>query len=92
MARLIEAEKVYELGHRTPFHIGIADLCDLKELLADVPTVDAVEVVRCKHCKHWHKDVAGCTDFVGRCEFANYMVGATGYCSYGQRKDGDKNA
>ena len=32
MARLVDAEKVYELGHRTPFHIGIADLCDLKEL------------------------------------------------------------
>ena len=45
--RLIDAEKVYEMGHRTPFHIGIADLCDLKELLADVPTVDAV-VLPCK--------------------------------------------
>ena len=43
--RLIDANEVYEKGHRTPFHIGIADLCDLKELLEDVPTVDAVEVV-----------------------------------------------
>jgi hypothetical protein len=43
--RLIDANAVYEMGHRTPFHIGIADLCDLKELLEDVPTVDAVEVV-----------------------------------------------
>ena len=43
--RLIDANAVYEMGHRTPFHIGIADLCDLKELLTDVPTVDAVEVV-----------------------------------------------
>ena len=42
--RLIYANTVYEMGHRTPFHIGIADLCDLKELLADVPTVDAVEL------------------------------------------------
>ena len=43
--RLVCANTVYEMGHRTPFHIGIADLCDLKELPADVPTVDAVPVV-----------------------------------------------
>ena len=56
-----------------------------------IPRVDAVEVERCKDCKHWLKDVAGCTDFVGRCELANYMVGAVGYCVYGERKDGDRN-
>ena len=50
-----------------------------------------MEVERCKDCKHWLKDVAGCTDFVGRCELANYMVGAVGYCVYGERKDGDRN-
>lgn len=47
----------------------------------------AVFPVRCKDCKHWLKDVAGCTDMVGRCEWANYMVGAVGYCVYGERKD-----
>lgn len=55
------------------------------------PTVDAVEVLRCRDCKHWLKDVAGCTDFVGRCEWANYMIGADGYCVYGERKDDDGN-
>ena len=45
------------------------------------------DVVRCKDCKHWLKDVAGCTDVVGRCEWANYMVGAVGHCVYGERKD-----
>ena len=53
------------------------------------PAVDAVAVVRCKDCKRWLKDVPGCTDFVGRCEFANYMVGATGYCVYGERRADD---
>ena len=53
------------------------------------PAVDAVEVVRCKDCKHWMKDVPGCTDFVGRCELANYMVGANGYCVYGERRVDD---
>lgn len=48
-----------------------------------------VEVVRCKECKHWLKDVAGCTDSVGRCEWANYMVGAVGYCVYGESKDNE---
>lgn len=52
-------------------------------------SVDAVEVVRCKNCKHWLKDFAGCTEFVGRCEWANYMIGATGYCLYGERKEKD---
>ena len=46
-----------------------------------------VEVVRCKDCIRWMKDVAGCTDFVGRCAYANYMIGATGYCLYGERKE-----
>lgn len=60
-------------------------------LIDDATTVDAAEVIRCLECKHWLKDVAGCTDFVGRCELANYMVGAVGYCVYGERKDGDGN-
>ena len=52
----------------------------------EMATADLQPVVRCKVCKHWMKDVPGCTDFVGRCEFANYMVGATGYCVYGERR------
>ena len=40
----------------------------------DAPVIDAVPVVRCKDCKHWLKDVAGCTENVGRCEWANWMV------------------
>lgn len=42
--------------------------------------------VLCKDCEHWMKDVPGCTDFVGRCDLANYMVGVTGYCVYGERR------
>ena len=62
-------------------------LVTTRKRLKSMPTVDAVEVVRCKDCKHWLKDVPGCTEFVGRCKWANYMVGATGYCVYGERKD-----
>ena len=59
-----------------------------KAIILGQPAADVVEVVHCKDCKHWLKDVAGCTDFVGRCEWANYMVGAAGYCVYGERVDG----
>ena len=55
----------------------------------DAPAVDAVEVVRCRDCKHWMKNVSGCTDFVGCCALAVYMVGATGYCVYGERRSDD---
>ena len=61
----------------------------VKHASEEAPAVDAVPVVRCKDCKHWLKDVPGCTDIVGRCEWANYMVGAVGYCVYGERKDNE---
>ena len=60
------------------------------ERISKAPAVDAVIPVLCKDCKHWLKDVPGCTDFVGRCELANYMVGATGYCVYGERRADDE--
>lgn len=56
-------------------------------LIDDATIADAVEVVRCKDCKHWLKDFAGCSDIVGRCEWANYAIGANGYCLYGERKE-----
>ena len=64
---------------------------DIADFNRDVEIVrsalKAEPVVRCRDCKHWLKDVPGCTDFVGRCELANYMVGATGYCVYGGGAD-----
>lgn len=57
------------------------------KIINQFPTaVDAVPVVRCRDCKHWLKDFAGCSDIVGRCEWANYAVGANGYCLYGEPK------
>ena len=63
---------------------------DIFTALENAPAVDAVIPVLCTDCKHWLKDVPGCTDFVGRCELANYMVGATGYCVYGDRRADDE--
>ena len=56
------------------------------KIIENAPTVDAVEVVMCKDCKYWLKDVPGCTEHIGRCELARYMVGAVGFCVYGERK------
>ena len=94
MSRLIDAEKVYELGHRTPFHIGIADLCDLKELLADVPTVDAVPAVRCRDCKHWLKFESSLIGEVMCCTgqgSVNIQKQPDDFCSYGERKEDGGN-
>lgn len=70
--------------------VNPADVDDLESeleyLINNQPTVDAVEVVRCKDCKHWGCGVAGETDAVKCCEFGKYMVGANGYCVYGERK------
>ena len=56
-----------------------------------IPGVDAVEVpCRCKDCKYWkHFDHLGCTDFVKVCTLAYYMIGANGYCLYGERREPD---
>ena len=90
--RLIDADRAIEIvrnrgiAHPNAYHLtNYATL-----ILREAPTVDAVEVVRCNNCKHWLKDVTVCSGFVGRCDFANYMVGATGYCSYGERKSGEE--
>ena len=89
--RLIDAEEVIEDLTAMKTQLGVnAILIDaMIDGLKRQPQVDAVDVVRCKDCKHWLKDVPGCTDFVGRCEWANYMIGAVGYCVYGERRIGN---
>ena len=80
-----------DLIHRDELKQTLLDLgfypAIVKSALEKAPTIDAVEVVRCRECKHWLKDVTVRSGFVGRCDFANYMVGVKGYCSYGERKE-----
>ena len=60
-------------------------VCNYNKVDWDVPSAEAVEVVRCGECKHMIAD--------GRCmEFADDGIrpSATDYCSYGERKGGDK--
>lgn len=86
MPRYIDADALIEYFERYEFRIPITEL--VREI-ETAPTVDAVEVVRCRECKNWiHKDLIGCTDFVKLCKWGGYMVGANGYCVYGERKEG----
>ena len=61
------------------------------------PTVDAVEVVRCWECEHWKPfgSKAGNSfldmEYIGCCEFTNYCRSESDFCSYGKRKEGDRN-
>lgn len=64
--------------------------CAIRRIKSYEPTVDAAPVVRCKDCKHWGM-LAGPpeTEHIKCCEFGQYMVGANGYCVYGEVKDND---
>lgn len=51
----------------------------VKSALENAPAVDAVEVVRCEDC-YWHND----------CKYEQHL-GLQGFCSRGERKQGDTN-
>lgn len=63
-------------------------------IIQKIPTVDAVEVVRCKDCKHKTK-YFNSGKFVCKmkqCVVCGCVVGYIkddGFCSYGERKEGD---
>lgn len=42
-------------------------------------------IVHCKDCVYWRKQQGN--EFVGGCEVAKWMCGATGYCLYGKRAE-----
>ena len=45
-----------------------------------------MDIVHCKDCKHWGTGIAGETENVKCCEYGKYMVGANGYCVYGEKE------
>ena len=53
-------------------------------------TIDAVPVVRCKDCKY-HQIMENKTSFLWwhNCKLWCADIDADGFCSYGERKDGD---
>ena len=60
------------------------------------PAVDAVEVVMCRECKHWNPTGSkggnsfSDMEYIGGCEFTKYCRRESDFCSYGERKEGDK--
>lgn len=95
---VICAIKKYEIEHCPEYmqdwvtKLKLAMSADILDSVLDIPAADVAEVVRCKDCKHWkHFDHLGCTDFVKVCGLANYMIGAEGFCLYGERQGGDAN-
>ena len=46
-----------------------------------------LNIVHCKDCKYWGTGVVGETENVKCCEYGGYMVGANGYCVYGEKKE-----
>ena len=94
MAKFIDADRaleiVYERGiaHPNAYHLTNYAMLVLQE----APTVDAVEVVRCRDCigrSTWYNDAEyGCAV----CGMSGmYPKSEDSYCSYGIRKDGDRN-
>lgn len=73
---------------------------DIGYMIRKRPTVDAVTVVRCKDCKYAYEyQPKGSCRVPISCENENapwyttehaIFVEENGYCSYGERKDGDK--
>lgn len=66
-------------------------------IMQSMPTVDDVEVVRCKDCKYYYQDKingAICRhpelDYDIECYDHWINTNPDDFCSYGERKDGDK--
>lgn len=60
---------------------------EVEEWLNDAPTIDAVPVVRCKDCRAMYTVGYG----YRWCNVWERMLlmGEDGFCSYGERKDGE---
>ena len=88
--RLIDANEVWhkihkrrEAAYRELNHPRCNAYLNAEFDVLDAPTVDAVEVVRCKDCKH--KD-----GMPGQTNIVCWQMHDDDFCSYGERKDGDK--
>ena len=97
--RLIDADRLSEAIHENVSALYEDAVCAKEDCLTEVyaaPTVGAVPVVRCRECKHWKPtgSKAGNSfsdmEYIGGCEFTNYCRRESDFCSYGERKDGDK--
>ena len=78
------AEHLQEAGN--PEMAGVVGYA--AEVIGKQPTVDAVEVVRCQDCDKISPSVTPIKDAVWCREFRAYMP-CGGFCSYGERREGE---
>ena len=73
------------VGYGTYDYYGnVIDVLEIAEKLKEHKTLN---IVHCKDCKHWGTGIAGETENIKCCEYGKYMVGANGYCVYGEKKE-----
>ena len=58
----------------------------VEEWLEELKEYRDMNIVHCKDCKHWGTGVAGETENVKCCEYSKDMVGANGYCVFGEKE------
>ena len=72
------------VGYGTYDYYGnVIDVLEIAEKLKEHKTLN---IVHCKDCKHWGTGIAGETENVKCCSYGKYMVGANGYCVYGEKR------
>ena len=76
------AEKI--VGYGTYDYYG--NVIDVLEIAEKLKEHRDMNIVHCRDCKHWGTDIAGETENVKCCEYGRYMVGANGYCVYGEKR------
>ena len=76
------AEKIAIYGTYDDYG-NVVHVLEIAEKLKEHKTLN---IVHCKDCIHWGTGVAGETENVKCCEYGKYMVGANGYCVYGEKR------
>ena len=72
------------VGYGTYDYYGnVIDVLEIAEKLKEHKTLN---IVHCKDCIHWGTGIAGETENIKCCEYGRYMVGANGYCVYGEKE------
>ena len=100
--RAIEYSKGFDFGYKTAYSKAIDDLTekivgygtydyygnviDVLEIAEKLKEHKTLNIVHCKDCKHWGTGVTGETENVKCCEYSKYMVGANGYCVFGEKE------
>ena len=88
-------EKANEQNYYASFergkHIQSCKKCaeeheQLARWLEELKQYRDMDIVHCKDCKYWGSGVPGETENIKCCEYGGYMVGANGYCVYGEKE------